>query len=413
MSDPVGVPEAARFEAAKAAFFSGLESLKHGRLDEAERQFMASLAQVPGRISTLVNLAAVRLGLGKSAEALAAADEVRATEPDNVDALLHRATALGHLQRLDEARAGFARLVAIDARHAVGWLRLAQTLHLQDRRDEALGAYARTLALDAAQPDAWLRRGDLLREAGRLDEAADAFRACLKHGGEPALAGYYLAAVTGEAMPDGTPPAYVQRLFDDYAADFDRHLVATLGYQAPQRLSQRLAAHAPLARFESALDLGCGTGLCGPLLRPMTKRLVGVDLSGEMLAKARALGVYDELLQAELVTHLREAVARGERHDLIVAADVFIYVGELAPVFGAAAAISPAGACFAFSVEPDDAPASPGVRLLPSLRYAHAPGYLQALAAQHDFDVIAMDREPIRVEQARPIDGLYVLLRRR
>jgi predicted TPR repeat methyltransferase len=402
--------DADRFEAAKTAFFAGLDSLKAGRLDDAERHFVASLAQVPGRVSTLVNLAAVRLGLGRSAEALATADEVLTAEPANADALLHRATALGQLRRFDEARVGFERLVALDARHAVGWLRLAQVLHDQDRHDQALGAYARTLALDPAQPDAWLRRGDLLREAGRLDEAADAFRASLRHGGEPALVGYYLAAVTGEPLPGGTPATYVRRLFDDYAADFDQHLVGTLGYQAPERLAQRLAVHAP---FASALDLGCGTGLCGPRLRPMTKRLVGVDLSGEMLAKARSLGAYDELLQAEIVEHLHDAAARGSMHDLVVAADVFIYVGELAGVFAGVEAVTRPGAILAFSVEPDDEPSSPGVRLLPSLRYAHAPGYLRALAAQHGFEVIAMDREPIRVEQARPIDGLYVVLKRR
>jgi len=365
-------------------------------------------------VSTLVNLAAVRLGLGKPADALKAADEVLAVEPANVDALLHRATALGRLQRDDEARAGFERLVTIDANHAAGWLRLAHLLHRQERRDEALRAYGRTLALDAAQPDAWLRRGDLLREAGQLVQAAEAFRHCLAHGGDPALAGYYLAAVTGAALPGGTPAVYVQRLFDDYAADFDRHLVATLGYQAPERLAQRIAAHAPRARFASALDLGCGTGLCGPLLRPMTQRLTGVDLSGEMLAQARALGAYDALVQAEIVEHLREAVARGEPpHDLVVAADVFIYVGELAPVFDAVRAATRPGAVFAFSVEPDDEPASPGVRLLPSLRYAHAPGYLRQLAEGHGFDVLDVTREPIRVEQARPIDGLYLVMKRR
>lgn len=369
---------------------------------------------MPGRTSTLVNLAAVRLALGRPAEALATADEVLAAEPANVDALLHRATALGQLQRFDDSRAGFERLLAIDAGHAAAWMRLAQLLHRQDKRDEALRAYERTLALDATQPDAWLRRGDLLREAGRLGDAAECFRACLAHGGETALAGYYLAAVTGEPLPGGTPAAYVQRLFDDYAADFDQHLVATLGYQAPQRLARLLAAHTPSAHFDSALDLGCGTGLCGPLLRPMARRLVGVDLSGEMLAKARALGVYDALVQAEIVGHLREASARGEApHDLVVAADVFIYVGELAPVFDAVHAATRPGAVFAFSVEPDDLPASPGARLLPSLRYAHAPDYLRQLAARHGFEVTTMARDTIRVEQARPIDGLYVTLRRR
>lgn len=401
-------PDDPRFAQAKADFIEGLAQLQAGHLEAAERCFSASLQGVPGRVSTLVNLAAVRLLLGRPTEALESARQALHGEPDNVDALLHEATALAQLGRLEAARRGFERLLALNDRHVAAWARLAETYKSLGRRDDALRAYTRALALDADQPEVWSRRGDLLREAGRADEAAQAFREALARGGDAALNGYYLAAVTG----DGTPPpptapaAYVRGLFDGYADDFDQHLRGLLGYEAPERLARRLAAHAP---FESALDLGCGTGLCGPLLRPMTRRLVGVDLSGAMLAKARALGVYDELLQVDLL----EALGRDEaRHDLIVAADVFIYVGELAPVFAAVRAATLPGALFAFTAEPSSDPRQ-GVQLLTSLRYAHSLDYIAGLAQAQGFEVMALERETIRSEQRRPIDGLYAVLRRR
>ncbi len=401
-------PDDPRFAQAKADFIEGLAQLEAGHIEAAERCFGASLQGVPGRVSTLVNLAAVRLLLGRPNEALESARQALHGEPDNVDAQLHEATALAQLGRLEAARRGFERLLAANDGHVAAWTRLAETYKSLGRRDDAMRAYARALVLDADQPDIWSRQGDLLREASRADEAAQAFREALARGGDAALNGYYLASVSG----DGTPPpptapaAYVRGLFDGYADDFDQHLRGLLGYEAPERLARRLAAHAP---FESALDLGCGTGLCGPLLRPMTRRLVGVDLSGAMLAKARALGVYDELLQVDLL----EALGRDEaRHDLVVAADVFIYVGELAPVFAAVHAATLPGALFAFTAEPADDPQQ-GVQLLTSLRYAHSPDYIAGLAQAQGFEVMALERETIRSEQRRAVEGLYVVLRRR
>lgn len=401
-------PDDPRFAQAKADFIEGLVQLEAGHIEAAERCFGASLQGVPGRVSTLVNLAAVRLLLGRPEEALESARQALHGEPGNVDAQLHEATALAQLGRLEAARRGFERLLALSDGHVAAWTRLAETYKSLGRRDDAMRSYARALALDADQADVWSRQGDLLREAGRSDEAAQAFREALARGGDAALNGYYLASVAG----DGTPPpptapvAYVRGLFDGYADDFDQHLRGLLGYEAPERLARRLAAHAP---FESALDLGCGTGLCGPLLRPMTRRLVGVDLSGAMLDKARASGVYDELLQADLL----EALARdGARHDLVVAADVFIYVGELAPVFAAVHAATVPGARFAFTAEPSNDPQQ-GVQLLSSLRYAHSPDYIAGLAQAQGFEVVALERETIRSEQRRAVEGLYAVLRRR
>ena len=154
-----------------------------------------------------------------------------------------------------------------------------------------------------------------------------------------ALTDYFLAGVGGAAAPPTAPPGYVEGLFDDYSAEFDAHLVGVLGYKGHTLLVENLPE--PERRFASALDLGCGTGLCGPLLAPRTDRLIGIDLAAGMLERARALGVYDRLERAEVVAWLE---ATAERFDLIVSADVLVYIGDLDRLFaGARRALAPSG----------------------------------------------------------------------
>ncbi len=360
------------FESAKQLFLDGLTAFQQGRWAEAEHAFLASLERLPQRVSTLVNLAATRLQRGHAEGALDTAEVVLGLEPGNAEALFHRATALDRLGRASEALAAYDRVLTVAPRLAA----------------------------------AWSQRGGILRETGRLDEAARSFARAIESGGDPEMNGYYLAAVGAGAGPATAPRAYVQALFDDYAAHFDTHLVDRLGYRAPQTLVEQLRT---LGRgpWRSALDLGCGTGLCGPLVRPLAQRLAGVDLSQPMLEQARALGVYDALIRADLVEHLQTTPAR---HDLVLAADVFIYVGELAPVFAALARVVEPGGVFAFSAEAADASATgaAGFELRPSLRYAHSEPYLRRLAAEHGCELAALHAAPIRSDQRETIDGLYL-----
>ena len=406
-----------RFSAAKQQFLTGLDCLDSVRLPEAERHFLAALELLPGRASTLINLAATRLLLGRPGDALASAEAALAAEPDSAEAALHRATALAALSRHSEALIAFDRLLAVDDTQAEVWSRQAQTLSALGRPAEALRSCERALAIEPNAPGLWSRYGELLRESARLAEAAHAFEQAIAQGGDPELHGYLLASVGGAAMPPRAPDRYVQALFDGYADDFDRHLVGVLGYQAHAVLTRHLAL---LARgpFESALDLGCGTGLCGPLVKPQARHLTGVDLSAAMLVKAGALGVYSERVQGDLVSHLR---ATQRRYDLVLAADVFIYVGELDDAFSAVREATLPGAVFCFTAEvpPQRATNGPapvagsdmqGVQLLPSLRYAHSEGYLRRLAALHGFTVLDILRQPVRHDQREPIDGLYLYL---
>jgi predicted TPR repeat methyltransferase len=402
-------PDPAAFERAKSAFLEGLAHLQAGRPAEAEKAFEASLVDVPGRVSTLVNLAATRLALRRPKDALACADQVLASEPLNDDALLHRAVALRALGRLGDALVAFDAALARREGWADGWFQRGLCLLELKRPAEALASLDRSTAADPASPSVWSCRGDLMRDMGRLDEARTAYQQALAHGADRELIAYGLAGLGEGTAPPRAPAGYVQALFDSYADDFDEHLVKVLRYRVPEGLASPLAQLHPQP-FTSALDLGCGTGLCGPLVRPLVQRLVGLDLSPRILDQARVRGVYDELLHGEIVQHL---ATTAERHDLVLAADVFIYLGDLEPVFAALARVIPAGGVFCFSAETEGASEQAGFTLQPSLRYAHHDSHLRALAERHGFEPLRRVRETVREEQRRPIEGLLVHLRRK
>lgn len=361
-------PPTSTFEQARQFFVDGLAHYQAGRMAAAERAFAASLALVPGRASTLTNLGATRLKLG----------------------------------RVDDAVTVLREAVAAEPGHAEAWGHLAAGLAELGRRDDALEAIGKAVDLQPASGAAWLLRATLQREGGLPDDARRSYREALAHGADPDLVRFALGAL--DRQPPSTPPRqYVEQLFDSYAQGFDEHLVHGLQYRAPELLCEGLAH----ARYGSALDLGCGTGLAAPLLRPRCDRLGGVDLSAVMVERARARGLYDEVQQADLVEAL--AAARGA-HDLLFAADVFIYVGALDRVFAAAAGALRPGGEFCFSVEAADGQADWELRL--SLRYAHAGGYIRMLAGQHGFAVRRLSRHALRIDQGRPVAGLFAWLDR-
>ncbi|MBN9050948.1 MAG: methyltransferase domain-containing protein [Rhizobiales bacterium] len=217
-----------------------------------------------------------------------------------------------------------------------------------------------------------------------------------------------LGAVPTGAMPEG----YVRALFDGYAARFERALTEGLTYRGPDILLDAVKASRGIERtggaFSSMLDLGCGTGLAAAAFRPFADRIVGVDLSGAMLAQARAKGLYDRLAEAEAVAFLCSEAARGERYDLILAADVFIYLDDLAPVCVASAAILKAGGSFAFTVETHD---GDGVILRDTLRYAHSEGGVRAALAAAGLTMLVLTPAVVRTEKGHPVPGLACVAR--
>ncbi|WP_183903771.1 MULTISPECIES: class I SAM-dependent DNA methyltransferase [unclassified Rhizobium] len=262
---------------------------------------------------------------------------------------------------------------------AAGWYRLATYLEKAGRADAAIEAYRRTLAFD---PD-------------------DIFGATLK-----------LALLGDVATPDRPPSRYVERLFDDYADRFESALVEKLDYSVPQKLAALIASTG--RRYERAVDLGCGTGLLGPEIRGRVDRLEGFDLSQNMLVKAAEKQVYDSLAQADLslAPDLSGLFADAARHraDLVTAADVLMYLGNLESVFAIIGELAASGADIAFSVE--DAGDGEGFHLAPSLRYAHSESYVRALLARHGLQILATVKSVIRKDGGKPLSGILFLTRK-
>jgi len=440
----MGDDTAAAFERAKALFLDGVARAEAGDAAAAEACFEASLALLPERASTLTNLGTVQLQLGKAAPALQALDRSVALDASQPDAWCQRGLALARLGRLADSVASleqalaldprylpalfhlgcmlnesrqharaldaFERLLAIDPGSGPAWFRHGQTLQALGRPVQALASYDRALGLDAAQPQAWINRGGILREAGRGAEAAASYRQALAHGGDAEMVRFCLAAVEpGSPAPDAPPLAHVQGLFDDYAEQFDAHLVRTLRYRGHEVLIDELRQASRGRRFAHVLDLGCGTGLCGMQLQPLAEQIDGVDVAARMLARAREKNVYHRLEQADVVSYL---ATTGQRHDLVVAADVLTYLGPLVAVFAGVARVLQPGGLFAFSAEVADDDGDAEIVLRSSLRYAHSRAYLERLAREHGFVVRSLQRKPFREDRGAMLRAWYGVLSR-
>lgn len=216
--------------------------------------------------------------------------------------------------------------------------------------------------------------------------------------------GHIILARLGLARA-AAPASYVRALFDAYACDYDEHLTEELHYAAPAQLRALVVEHLAIEAGTVA-DLGCGTGLCGLQFRDLATKLLGVDLSARMLQRARARACYDQLVEADVVDFLRRHKAS---FSLLVAADVLVYIGDLAPVFAAAAAALRPGGGFAFTVE---GATGSRWRALRSGRYAHPVAYVQRLAAQARLEIVARRDAALRTQHGGPVAGDVWLLRK-
>ena len=417
----------------------GVAMHDRGENEAALACYQRALALRPGYAVAWNNSGNALLSLGRVEAALDA--YVRATEfdPTSVQAWYHCGIAAQRLQRHDDARHAFEQVLSRDARHAAAWCAMGVGWQRQQQYQLALDCYQRASVLDPNYAEALCNHAALLQRLMRDEEAivlfdrAIALRACdaraylgrarshqqsgypaaaiadlmqaRELGADPEQIAYRLAALGAAAMPQRAPPQHVKELFDQYADHFDRHLQQDLAYDVPALLLAALTPHVsmPIARV---LDLGCGTGLCGPLLRPIVTELIGVDLSERMLAHARQRGIYDALVTGEAVEYLRSA---SNSFGLIVAADVLVYFGDLKPLFEALSATLTEQGRFAFSVEASD---GPSVQLGPHHRYAHSLALIEQLAAEHRFAVLHQERAYVRREATAAVAALLIVLRR-
>lgn len=262
-----------------------------------------------------------------------------------------------------------------------------------------------TLDLTPRWATAWMLLATTEERQGRLAAAAVAFARAAALDPDGTLgADLHVARLRGGPPPDGMAESYVAALFDGYAPRFDHHLVDGLGYRAPALLGDALSRLCGPRRFDRALDLGCGTGLMGSAVRDRVAHLDGVDLSAAMVAEAARRGLYDELSVGDLVRHL--GAARAGTFDLILAADVLVYVGALGPVFDAGArALGPNG-LLAFTVQTHE---GSEVRLGGDLRFSHPAAVVCDALAGAGLRVAELRAASTRREGGVDVPGLVVV----
>ncbi len=267
--------------------------------------------------------------------------------------------------------------------------------------------FGQTLELAPDWAAAWLALGEARRRRGDLAGAREAFACADTLDPQGELGAALRLAALGADPPASAPRAYVRDLFDQYAARFDDHLVGALAYRGPALLRAAVERAAP-RRFSRMLDLGCGTGLAAREFAAMAERIDGVDLAPAMIEQARRTGLYELLEAADLTTFLDARSPAGA--DLVIAADVFVYLGDLAPVFAACARAMATGGIFAFTTQFAE---DRDWRVGADLRYAHRPAYLRRLAAGAGFDVMSIDSASTRRDAGADVPGLVCALRRR
>lgn len=282
---------------------------------------------------------------------------------------------------------------------------MARALAADGDHDGALSVLEQTLDLAPDWPDLHFMIGETAMAAGQRDRAVAALSRYLalvpqdRHGALPLL-----ALLGATPAPDALPAAYVTALFDEYAPRFERSLLVGLGYQGPELLWQAIGrVRDPAAGFGSVLDLGCGTGLIGERLRARSSWIEGVDLSPAMVAQAARKGVYDALHVAEATAFM---AGDGRRFDLVTAADLLIYLGDLGPFMAFAAGCLADGGLLALTVEAAEAD-GPGVerRLRPSRRFAHSAGYVGRTASEAGLVLKDHAEATLRRDGADPVEG--------
>lgn len=303
----------------------------------------------------------------------------------------------------------------------------AERLKKRGEIPAAIAELERVVALEPDLQSVRLALGSVWLEAGEAEKAIVILSPLLKPRSAYRMAvAEKLKQAEQLKVLHRSPPGYIRHLFDQFSQHYDRQMVEDLTYCAPAIL-RRLADLVGCAKGPvDVLDLGCGTGLAGELFRSLARRLDGVDLSPRMIAHAKRKAIYDKLAVADVESFL---AARGRDYDLILAADVLVYFGDLAAVFrGCKLRLRQGGWCLftaekyiqAISAEVEAGPApkmrqwqnSRGFALGPKRRFRHSADYIRETAMKAGLECMGLLDSSPRMDEGQPVEGLAVALRK-
>ena len=382
----------------------GLTLLKQSQRESAINTFNAILelnATHPGALFQLGKIAMEREQYVQATEFYL---RLLGAYPFHLESQINLATCYLKLGRSADAMMYYLRALELAPNDLQVLFNVAVIATEQGRWQDAVSYYERALSINPDLFDAHYNLGILYWQLKQKQKALIHFHEALRVTPGQQAAQYAIHVLTGGRSIAGSPPTYIKSLFDSYAGHYDHHLSQILQYQIPRIFLEALDIK-PSTSWD-ILDLGCGTGLCGHLFKPYARHLVGVDLSENMLERAREKQIYDDLVCSDISVYLAQHAAR---YDCILAGDVFVYMGDLGQVLRLCYERLQLGGQLIFNLEI-------GVKgdyvLTETGRFAHSRHYVERLITQCGYSLKSMQVVPLRLQNHTPVEGyLYILQR--
>lgn len=417
----------------------GILMAKLGESDKAITYLKKALELNPNRPAAHGQLAEIYLQQGDYLNAIEHYQNRLDFEPEHTDAFFGLGQAYLQNHQMDDAIAAFKKVLILqpkhpEANHYMGNTYLADNnpntalnyyfrqlenqpmmesyynigvlLMHQNRHKESIQYLEQASAMDPDYLPVHINLGALYLKLNRTADAIRHYEASLSIKPNDPEIQHILSALKEGKTPDQAPKEYLQHLFDQYSPYYDKHLTEALQYKAHELLLNAIKEESDVETHEwIILDLGCGTGLCGELFKPYAKKLIGIDISEKMIELADEKNIYDALK----VTDVEAALDEFKNNNLIIAGDVFSYVGKMDAIYQKAYDALKPGGLFAFSVEKTY---TEPYELQKTIRYAHSKTYLDSLAKATQFKTLRFDNIILRKQRNQPVEGYLVVLQR-
>lgn len=347
-------------------------------------------------------------------------------DSNNVDALINLANQETNHQDYENAEKHYKRALSLQPRHSDGHLNYANLLYKTNRISEALEEYRAVIIVNPTSAEACNNIGVILKDLEDYQQAlglffnayaitpmrteysvniAETLTLLYRQDAETAaaiadtwiamapddvFAKQVSAAFKGEKLEDSK--IYSEKLFDNFADNYEL-VLEKIAYNLPSRIRD-LAGDVK----GTIVDLGCGSGLVGQALKTSENQIIGIDVSKKMLEAAAKKHVYSKLLKADIVAYCKQNI-KALTPSLVIAADVFCYIGNLAPIL-----TTLQGQKLIFSVEVLDEDGD--YKLNEAGRYRHTPQYVETLLQQNSFNSFEKFEITLRQENGADVNGL-------
>ncbi|ADE10820.1 tetratricopeptide repeat protein [Sideroxydans lithotrophicus] len=393
---------------AQAMHYLGYLLQQTDRLAEAHEQLAAAIALDDRHSEWHFNLGIVLSKQGQAAAAAEAFSKAVVIDPGKYFYWTNLGAACESNQEWVIAEQCYQAAIDIDPDCPDAFFLMSALCLKLERFQEAQHFNYRGIVVSPAGSKPKVVVGQALYELGRVDDAIALLEDWLvEEPGNP-VATHLLAAYRGRQIPAQCSNPYVEQTFDEFANSFE-NVLGRLKYCGPQLVQDFVAGLDIPAASLSALDLGCGTGLIGEVLKPYARELVGVDLSQAMLDRAAAKRIYRQVHKTDITEFLH---AGRERYDLIACMDTFIYLGRLEEVAELLYQNLVPGGLLIFSTEKLSNSSGQDYRLNISGRYSHHQDYLDRILRDAGFAMKQIRDMAIRTESGCPIEGQFVCVSR-